>query len=476
MSLIVPPVKRTGRATITLLLTDLFSFCVSYGLAILIRWLLNPIVAKPLDPFSNYWLLVLFNILIMFLIFVLMGLYRGYGTVAVIELRNITQSILISYIILAFSAYLIGQGGRLSRVVFGLSLVFCLVLVPMLRFLIYNRFSRYRNWGIRVVVVASRIEYPDITTRLTNIHRLGFNPEKILCTEFDPGEKHQFKKIPVENYSPEVCKKLREDGINIVFYTSQNLSESDPVLMEISRIFPTVYYVLPESNLSSLWLETSDLLGRPALKVNYHLLEKLPNLFKGLIEKILAFLLIVISLPLTLIVVLLIKLEKTGPVFYYQDRLGLNGKPFKLIKFRTMIQGAETLLEKYLKENPEARQEYQRYRKLEHDPRITSLGSFLRKFSLDEIPQMINVLRGDMNLIGPRAYMLHELDINDEITKTILRVKPGVTGWWQVMGRNEATFEERQRLDLYYISNWSLWLDYYILIKSGWIIISGQGM
>ncbi len=476
MSLIVSPAKRTSRAVITLLLTDLFSFCFSYGLAILIRWLLNPVVTRPLDPFQNYWLLVLFNILIMFLIFVLMGLYRGYGTVAVIELRNITQSILISYIILAFSAYLIGEGGRLSRVVFGLSLLFSLVFVPMLRFLVYNRFSRYKNWGVRVVVVASRTEYPDITTRLTNIRRLGFNPEKILCTEFEPGEKKQYKKIPVEKYSSTVCDSLRKDGVNIAFYTSNDLSNDDPVLMEIGRVFPTVYYVLPESNLSSLWLETSDLVGRPALKVRYHLLEKLPNLLKGFVEKVLAILLLLFTLPFTLVIVLLMRIENKGPIFYYQDRLGLNGKPFRLIKFRTMVQDAETILEKYLAENPEARQEYQRYRKLENDPRITPLGSFLRKFSLDEIPQMINVIRGDMNLIGPRAYMIHELDVNNEITKTILRVKPGVTGWWQVMGRNEATFEERQKLDLYYISNWSLWLDYYILLKSGWIVLSGQGM
>lgn len=476
MSLIVSSAKRSGRAVITLLLTDLFSFCFSYGLAILIRWLLNPIVARPLDPFRTYWLLVLFNILIMFLIFVLMGLYRGYGTTAVIELRNITQSILISYIILAFSAYLIGEGGRLSRVVFGLSLIFCLVFVPMLRFIVYNRFSRNRTWGVRVVVVASHTEYTDITSRLTNIRRLGFNPERILCTEFDPGEKKQFKKIPVEQYSSTVCNNIRRDGVNIAFYSSSVLSKNDPVLMEISRVFPIVYYVLPESNLSSLWLETSDLLGRPVLKVRYHLLEKLPNLFKGIVEKILAILLLLLTLPFTLVIALLIKIENKGPIFYYQDRLGMNGKPFRLIKFRTMVQNAETILEKYLAENTNARQEYQRYRKLENDPRITRLGSFLRKFSLDEIPQMINIIRGDMNLIGPRAYMLHEMDVNDEITKTILRVKPGVTGWWQVMGRNEATFDERQRLDLYYISNWSLWLDYYILLKSGWIVLSGQGM
>jgi Undecaprenyl-phosphate galactose phosphotransferase WbaP len=469
-------VRKSRHATSSLVLIDLFSFCFSFGLAILIRWLLNPVMAKQLMPLSNYWLLIAFNILIMFLIFLLMGLYRGYGMVAVIELRNITQSILISYIILAFSAYLVGEVGRLSRVVFGLSLVFCLILVPLMRFVIYNRFSRLRNWGIRVAVIASKEEYPDITTRLGRIRRLGFNPERILCVDFDPGEKHLFMKIPVEKYTHEACQRIRLEGIDVAFYTSQDLGNKDKVLQEISRIFPTMYYVLPESRLSSLWLETSDLIGRPALKVRYHLLEKIPNHIKSLIERTLAVILLILSLPITLIIMLVMKIENKGPLFFYQNRLGLNGKPFNLIKFRTMIQDAELNLEKYLDENPDAREEYLRYRKLENDPRVTGVGAFMRKFSLDEIPQFLNVVRGEMNLIGPRAYMLDELDPQDEITKTILQVKPGVTGWWQVMGRNEATFEERQRLDLYYITNWSLWLDYYIMIKSVWIIFSGQGM
>lgn len=475
MPLVTTPAKKKSRATLSLILIDLFSFSISYVFAILVRKLVDPWFTKPLDPLQNYWLLVVFNILIMILIFMLMGLYRGYGTVAVIELRNITQSILISYIILAFSAYLIGEGERLSRVVFGLSLVFCLILVPLLRFVIYNRFSRYKNWGVRVAVIGTREQFADITNRLLNIRRLGFNPEVILCTEFGPGEKHHFNKVLVQQYSVEVCQKIRSSGIDFAFYTSQNLSKTDPVLMEISRIFPNVYYVLPESNLGSLWLETSDILGRPALKMSYHLLDKWPNLAKSLLEKLMAFFMLLITLPFTLLAALLIKLEDKGPVFFYQNRLGLNGKPFQLAKFRTMVQGAEAKLEQYLAENPVAKQEYLRYRKLEKDPRITHIGAYLRKFSLDELPQLLNVLRGEMNLIGPRAYMLHELDINDETTKTILRVKPGVTGWWQVMGRNEATFDERRQLDLYYISNWSLWLDYYILIKTTWIVFSGNG-
>jgi Undecaprenyl-phosphate galactose phosphotransferase WbaP len=467
--------RLINQSSLSLILIDLCSFSFSYALAIFIRTVLNPYFKIPLEPFEGYWLLILLNILAMFLIFALMGLYRGYGTVAVVELRNLTLSLLIAYVILAFSAYLIGQGSHLSRITFILSLLFNLIFVPLFRFIVYNRFSKYKSWGIRVVVTASRDEFANIIERLHRIPRLGFNPEIILCTDPLSDEKQKFRGIPVYPFSPENCQIIKANGINVAFYASKNLSDKDPFLSEICEVFPTIYYVLPESNLSSLWAEVTDLSGRPAIKVSYHLLESLPNFIKRTTEVFCVSLVLLLTLPVTLIIGLLIFIEDKGPVFYTQDRLGLNGKHFKVLKFRTMMVNAESVLEKYLSDNPVARMEYQKFHKLENDPRVTKIGSFLRKFSLDEIPQFLNVIRGDMNLVGPRAYMVNELDVNDEATKTILRVRPGVTGWWQVTGRNEATFSDRQKLDLYYIANWSLWVDYYILIKTIWIILSGKG-
>lgn len=344
-----------------------------------------------------------------------------------------------------------------------------------MRLIIYNRFSRLKNWGVKVVVIASKQEFPNITDRLLNVTRLGFIPVGIFCTDYKQNEAGLYKGIPVSGFSYEECKKLRDGGIDFAFYASANLSYEDEVLTAISRIFPAVYYVLPESDLSSLWVETTDMLGRPVLKVSYHLFEKVQNSIKRIIEVAMAVIALIITLPLSLLLMLLLALEKKGPVFYEQRRLGLNGKQFQLIKFRTMVSNADSVFEQHLNENPEARREYEQFHKLKNDPRITRIGSFIRKYSLDEIPQLINVVSGDMNLIGPRAYMVNEVDLQEEDYRTILKVRPGVTGWWQVMGRNNTTFVERKNLDLYYIKNWSLWLDYYILIKTGWIILSGQG-
>jgi Undecaprenyl-phosphate galactose phosphotransferase WbaP len=328
---------------------------------------------------------------------------------------------------------------------------------------------------MKVAVIASQKELAEITQRLLKIQRLGFNPEILLQTDGNLDAESYFNGIPVRKYSVQTCQRIKAEGITTAFYTSDNVSENDMILAAISQIFPAIYYVLPESNLSSLWLETCDLSGRPALKVRYHLLEKAPNLLKRGIEVCVSLFFMLISLPLTLLIVLALLVENKGPVFYAQTRLGQNAKPFSLIKFRTMHKDAEHVLEKFLAKNPTARQEYDQFHKLDKDPRITPVGYLLRKFSLDELPQLVNVVKGDMNLIGPRAYMTSELDLDDEITKAILRVKPGLTGWWQVTARNYATFTERQKLDLYYIDNWSLWLDYYILIKTIWILISGSG-
>ena len=141
-----------------------------------------------------------------------------------------------------------------------------------------------------------------------------------------------------------------------------------------------------------------------------------------------------------------------------------------------MTQDSEQRLRDLLQNNPDAQAEYQKYHKLTNDPRLTRVGKWLRRFSLDEIPQVLNILKGDMSVIGPRAYMPSELDDMGDYAPTILRIQPGLTGWWQVMGRHNTTFNARLKLDEYYISNWSLWMDFYILIKTVWVIQSGQGV
>ena len=180
-------------------------------------------------------------------------------------------------------------------------------------------------------------------------------------------------------------------------------------------------------------------------------------------------------LPLIAMLALLVRLESRGSVFYAGKRMGRDGKLFSCLKFRTMVPDAEDLLEKVLAENQEAREEYLAYHKLRDDPCVTRVGRFLRKTSLDELPQLWNVLRGEMSLVGPRPYLPRESTDIGMTKSEILRVTPGITGPWQVAGRNHATFAERVQMDVSYVSDWSVWLDLALLLRTVSVLVFGRG-
>lgn len=193
--------------------------------------------------------------------------------------------------------------------------------------------------------------------------------------------------------------------------------------------------------------------------------------------------LLIIFWPVCTLVALLIKLDSPGPVFAdTPERVGKDGKLFKMFKFRSMIQNAHTML----RNDPTMRRLYEEYKKnsykLKKDPRVTNVGGFLRKHSLDEIPQLLNVLRGDMSIVGPRAYYPDELSNQQrlypetrKLVKKVLSIKPGITGYWQVSGRSEVNFDKRIAMDADYVEHRSIWYDIKILLKTPWAMIFGKG-
>ena len=181
-------------------------------------------------------------------------------------------------------------------------------------------------------------------------------------------------------------------------------------------------------------------------------------------------------IPLTIIIWIANRIEKDkGPIFYTQMRIGKDGKLFKMYKYRSMVVGAEEILERYLKENEEARKEYKKYKKLKKDPRITKIGKILRKTSLDEFPQFINVLKGDMSLVGPRPYLLREKEEINGFFKYITSCKPGITGLWQTRGRSNTTFTDRLTMDMEYYHNHSLKQDIKLIYKTVKNVVKKEG-
>lgn len=209
------------------------------------------------------------------------------------------------------------------------------------------------------------------------------------------------------------------------------------------------------------------------------------NITKRFIDIVGAVVLIIVFSPLLLLIPILIKIDSSGPVFAdIPRRVGKGGKLFRLYKFRTMIANAHYLM----KTDPKFRRLYEQYKKNSYkipwkdDPRVTQVGRFLRRFSLDELPQVFNVLKGKMSIVGPRAYYPDELETQQKVypesekhIKELLKVKPGITGYWQVHGRSEINFDKRVRMDAYYARQRSILQDIIILLKTPWVMISGKG-
>jgi len=179
--------------------------------------------------------------------------------------------------------------------------------------------------------------------------------------------------------------------------------------------------------------------------------------------------------PIFVLIATAIKLTSSGPVFYGHTRHGRDGKLFNALKFRTMFQNGESILLTHFQEHPEELASWQDDRKLKRDPRVTAVGNWLRRYSLDELPQLGNVLLGHMSLVGPRPIISAEIHKYGRGYDLYSRVRPGVTGLWQVSGRNNTTYPERVALDEYYVRNWSIWLDAYIVVRTARAVLSAEG-
>jgi Undecaprenyl-phosphate galactose phosphotransferase WbaP len=192
---------------------------------------------------------------------------------------------------------------------------------------------------------------------------------------------------------------------------------------------------------------------------------------KRLFDIVFSLLVLFLFFPIYLILALLIAFSSEGPIFYVQERVGKNYKPFNCIKFRTMVSNADEILVQMMETSPQMRQEFESSFKLKHDPRITKIGWFLRITSLDEFPQFWNVLKGDMSVVGPRPLVAEELPKYGCHIEPILTIRPGITGLWQVSGRNDIPYPRRVQIDLHYVKFRNFWLDLWIMLKTINVVI-----
>lgn len=304
--------------------------------------------------------------------------------------------------------------------------------------------------------------------------------------------RYAIKEVVLMDYSPETIQQLKDahgdlniipqlghiNSYSMVILCPDEFSDSfiKDVVYKV-RLSGARFAIVPPTNGFSLYgLQTQFFFGHKIVLLESRVRLQTPTgrVLKYITDKVGSFCAILLLSPVFLLLALRVR-KDGGPAFYYQERVGKNGKPFKCWKFRSMIVNSAEALEAHLAANPEAAEEYARDFKLKDDPRITPVGHFLRKSSLDEIPQFYNVLKGEMSLVGPRPIVEKETHYYEDKLSYYLTVKPGVTGLWQVSGRNDISYQQRVSLDVWYVENWSLWNDIVIFLETIYVVLARKG-
>jgi Undecaprenyl-phosphate galactose phosphotransferase WbaP len=412
---------------------------------------------------------------VFFLAYAVAGLYPAVGLSPVDELRRICLSTTFTYLVLGAGLFLTRESETYSRGVFLLTWIFSLVLVLAGRLMVKQAFSRCPWWGYQVVILGAGRTGELVARTLKNQPTFGLKPVAIL--DDSPTKTGALSGVPIVGPLSQAPQLAYKHDIHYAIVAMPGVQRRQllRVLDQYGRTFPHLLMIPDLFGVASLWVSSKDLGGILGLEIRQQLLLPGPRLIKTCLDLGLTLVLGLLLLPLLAIIALLVRLDSPGPVFYGQHRLGQNSQPFVAWKFRSMVPNAEQVLERHLAEHPDLRSQWEQDHKLRYDPRITRIGHFLRRTSLDELPQLWNVLRGEMSLVGPRPIVEEEIARYADKYRLYTKVLPGLTGLWQVSGRNNVSYDERVNLDAYYVRNWSVWLDVYILLKTIWVVVIGDG-
>jgi Undecaprenyl-phosphate galactose phosphotransferase WbaP len=407
--------------------------------------------------------------------YALFGLYPGVTSNPVAEIRRAAAATTAVFLALATLILLFRVVDVYSRLVFLMAWLLALVGVPLARAAVRSLFAHKSWWGYPLMIFGAGSMVRDLIRSLREQPRLGLRTVAIVDRGYPPGT--MIEGVPVVRRVEDAPMARRGFAISRGVVATRGISRED--LSEILNLrdtcLPHLLIAPGLEGVSSLDTEATDIGRLLMLETRNRLLMPGPRLAKRALDLACAAALAILVLPLAVVVAVLIKVESRGPVFYRHSRIGREGRRIAIWKFRTMAANADRVLEHYLRAHPEMAAEWRQDRKLRHDPRVTRLGRFLRRTSLDELPQLLNVFRGDMSLVGPRPIVTEEIEKYSEAYRLYTRVRPGLTGLWQVSGRNDTSYEERVALDTYYVRNWSPWLDVYLLARTVTVVLARAG-
>jgi len=464
--------RRTSSilTSTVLIVSDFFAVMICFGNGFFWVNLYNLSIIN-FKSFVTYWP----YLPIFILIFWIMRLYPGLSLAPAEELRGFTVASFLAHGGIIFSRYVEDQEFDAISVAFIVSFVFSAFILMVCRYITHKLLGRTRVGAIPAVLYGGGDTGRLVADHLLDSGKLGYVPAVIL--DDDPNAGDEYRAIPILhdiNLGPELVRRF---NIKMAIVAMPRLDQKKLAHLINFSVSAFRYNVLiPDFfTINNIWMSVRDFDGILGLATS-HRLRMFWNLgIKRALDLSLTILGGLVLLPFLLLIALLVKLSSPGPVLFAHRRLGRNGRPFNAYKFRSMVKDADKKLEALLASDPRLREEWNASQKLKNDPRVTKIGRFLRRTSMDQFPQLFNILKGDMSIVGPRPVVEDEVKKYGESFNRIFSTKPGLTGLWQVSGRSDTDYAERVSYDTYYLQSWSLWLDLWVLYRTPGTIIHGRG-
>lgn len=366
---------------------------------------------------------------------------------------------------------------QFSRLFIGLLFIFSFFFLTLFRYILGKIFEKTKIFQTPVLIIGAGLSADALIHEIKKdtgmrYHIVGFLEDYTPKTQF-------INEYPIMGGFDDLETVVKKTGVHAAIIAAPGLPQKGLVdltyraqaVLDDVGIVPNLVAV-PMGNIH---IQTffDDKIMVLHLRNNLSIMRN--RILKYIFDFSISFAVLMVLLPVLLIIGILVSINSKGPIIYKGVRVGKSGKLFKCYKFRTMYIDGDSIIEQYFDRYPQKCKEWDKYKKLQNDPRVTTFGRILRKTSLDELPQIVNVLKGEMSLVGPRPYLPDELADMGESRNIILQARPGITGYWQVNGRNNVTFKERLNMETWYVCNWSVWIDIVLLWRTVKVVVSGKG-
>lgn len=391
--------------------------------------------------------------------------------------RKLFYAVLYGMVSCILLLFVFKESIAVSRVYAGLFCILVLLLIFLARYVLRTILKRGHFFYEPVILIGAGRTAEHV---LRFFHGdLGYRYDVTGIIDDHPISKRISQRFLLYGKMKDAEAIVRDSGIQNVIITAPGLKKEalQDLIQKIQPYVKNISFVPDLIGTPMAGIETQTLFSEEILMLTMknNLARRWNRVIKRIFDLVCTILGSILLSPLLLGLTLLVAVTNRGHVIFAHQRVGKNGRLFPCYKFQTMIPNAQQALDQYLKDNSEARKEWEANFKLEHDPRVTKLGAFLRKTSLDELPQLWNVIKGDMSLVGPRPIVTKEIERYGDHFREYSMVLPGITGMWQASGRSDVTYEERVAMDTWYVRNWSLWVDLMYLFKTVFVVFSRKG-